>query len=331
MLLARSLAELAALPDSDRPSIVTIGNFDGVHLGHQTVIAEVRARAAAHKARSVVVTFDPHPTHVLPSAKPCPLITPTPRKLELLAQTGVDLTLLLPFSEALYTLTARQFAQQVLCDALHATEIHEGETFRFGHKAEGDMNSLAALGREMCFTVHPEEPVVRRGAPISSSRIRKLIAAGELHTARALLGRPYTLDSTPATGRGYGTRYAVPTINLATQGPQAPVPSPEVLPANGVYITTLRIGDGPNAPTFNGVTNAGNRPTFGADSYAIETHLFDFRPVDLTEQTPLRLTFLKSLREERRFPDPEALKAQIGKDVQHAKRYFELCQTVRWT
>jgi riboflavin kinase / FMN adenylyltransferase len=326
MLLARSLAELAALPQSDLPSVVTIGNFDGVHAGHRTVIAEVRARAAALQARSVVVTFDPHPTHVLPAAKPCPLITPTPRKLELLAQTGVDLTLLLPFNEALYTLTARQFAQQVLCDALHALEIHEGESFRFGHRAEGDMNSLAELGREMCFTVHPEKPVVRRGAPISSSRIRKVVAAGELATARALLGRSYTLDSTPAKGRGYGTRYAVPTINLATQAASAAAPCPELLPANGVYITTLQVGEGPDAPIFNGVTNAGNRPTFGADSFAIETHLFDFRPIALTEQTPLRLTFLQRLREERRFSDPEALKAQIGRDVRRAQRYFHLCR-----
>jgi riboflavin kinase / FMN adenylyltransferase len=325
MLLARSLAELAALPHSDQPSVVTIGNFDGVHVGHQTVLAEVRARAAARNARSVVVTFDPHPTHVLPTARPCSLITPTPRKLELLAQTGVDLTLLLPFDEALYTLTARQFAQQVLCDTLHALEIHEGESFRFGHRAEGDMNSLTELGREMCFSVHPERPVLRRGAPVSSSRIRKLVAAGDLSTARALLGRPYTLDSRPAKGRGYGTRYAVPTINLAVQGPSGLTLSPELLPANGVYITILRVGDGPDAPTFNGVTNAGNRPTFGADSYAIETHLFDFQPIELTEQTPLRLTFLKHLREERRFPHTDALKAQIGQDVRKAQRYFQLC------
>ena len=161
------------------------------------------------------------------------------------------------------------------------------------------------------------QPVLRRGAPVSSSRIRSLVAAGDLHTTRALLGRPFTLDSTPAKGRGYGTRYAVPTMNLAT-------PS-ELLPANGVYITTLRIGSGPNAPTFQGVTNAGNRPTFGADSYAIETHLFNFSPVDLTEDTPLRLSFLHRLRDERRFATPEALKAQIGADVRKAQRFFHLC------
>src|SRR5579875_1663904 len=328
MLLVRSLEELAALPEADQPSVVTIGNFDGVHIGHQTVIAQVRARAQALNARSVVVTFHPHPSHVLPAAKPASLITPLPRKLELLAQTGVDLALVLPFTESLYTLTARQFAQQVLCDALHALEIHEGETFRFGHRAEGDLASLTDLGKTLCFTVHPYEAVNRRGAPVSSRRIRSLICAGDLQTARALLGRPYTFDSTPTKGRGYGTRYAVPTINLSTAASKDQREGIELLPANGVYITELRIGNGPNAPSFRGVTNAGNRPTFGAESYAVETHLFDFHPVDLTENTPLRLTFLKRLREERRFSSPEALTVQIRSDIQKAERFFHLC-TVR--
>lgn len=326
MLTAHSLAELASLPNADAQSVVTIGNFDGVHVGHQTVIRAVRERARERNARCVVVTFDPHPSHVLAQAKPCPLITPTPRKLELLAKTGVDVTLVLPFDEALYTLTARQFAQKVLCDALHTVEIHEGETFRFGHRAEADVAGLSQLGQELCFAVKTYEPVIRRGAPVSSSRIRSLIAAGDLHTARALLGRSFSLDSTPASGRGYGTKYAVPTINLALKGPSGDGSlTPLLLPANGVYVTTLRIGTGPNAQIFSGVTNAGNRPTFGADSYAIETHLFDFEPVNLTESTPLRMSFLYRLREERRFPTPDALKAQIGQDVGRAQRFLRLC------
>ncbi len=320
MLTAYSLAELAKLPHADQPAVVTIGNFDGVHLGHQTVITQVRARAQALGARSVVVTFDPHPAHVLHPGEGTPrtqLITPLPRKLELLAETGVDLTLVLPFNEDLRTLTARQFAQRVLCDALGTVEIHEGETFRFGYRAEADIAGLTQLGATLGFTVRAYQPVFRRGAAISSSRIRQLIAAGDLTPVRALLGRPFSLDSTPATGRGYGTRYAVPTINLATPA--------ELLPAHGVYVTTLRIGVGPEAALFRGVTNAGNRPTFGADSYAIETHLLNFIPTDLTETTPLRLTFLHRLREERRFPTPEALKAQIGRDVTQAQRLYHLC------
>lgn len=313
MHIARSLSELAP----EQPSVVTIGNFDGVHCGHQTVIAAVKTRARELNARSVVVTFDPHPAHVLSPGPRTQLITPLPGKLELLAATGVDLTLVLPFNDALRTLTARQFAQTVLCDALQTVEIHEGETFRFGHRAEADIAGLSRLGEELCFRVRAYQPAIKRSAPISSSRIRALIAAGDVRQARALLGRPFSVDSTPASGRGYGTRYAVPTVNLA--------PYPELLPGHGVYITTLRIGEDATARTFGGVTNAGNRPTFGADSYAVETHLFEFEPLELTEATRLRLTFLQRLRGEQRFASPEALRAQIGKDVEKAHRYFKLC------
>lgn len=318
MQIAHSLAALA--PDST-PSVVTIGNFDGVHCGHQAVIASVNQRARALNARSVVVTFDPHPSHVVGNKGRTALLTPLSRKLELLATTGIDLTLVLPFTEELRTLTARQFAEQVLCNALHTLEIHEGENFRFGHQAEAGIDGLTQLGKDFCFGVQAYEPVLCRGEAISSSRIRKLIADGNVGAARALLGRAFSVDSTPAPGRGYGTRYAVPTVNLA--------PYSELLPAHGVYITTLRIGEGADAQTFQGVTNAGNRPTFGADSYAVETHLFGFKPLELTPATPLRLTFLDRLRSEKRFPDPEALRTQIGEDVQRAQRYFHLSEVLR--
>lgn len=318
MQIAYSLPELASLPGAARPSVVTIGNFDGVHIGHQSVLRRVVARAKETEARSVVVTFDPHPSHVLQTKNRSSLITPLPMKLQLLAACGIDLTLVLPFNEGLRTLTAHQFCTDVLHHGLHTAEIHEGETFRFGHRAEADVAGLATLGQELGFAVHAYKPLMRRGAAVSSSRIRKLITEGDLHTARALLGRPFSLSSFPAKGRGYGTRYAVPTVNFATPD--------ELLPAHGVYATTLRVGDGVSAITFEGVTNAGNRPTFGADSYAIETHLFDFHPIDLTEQTPLELTFLKRLRNERRFADPSALKEQIGKDIHHAQRLFALCR-----
>ncbi|MGI4828284.1 MAG: riboflavin biosynthesis protein RibF [Janthinobacterium lividum] len=313
MQVARSLAELG---NPQQPSVVTIGNFDGVHCGHQTVIAAVKERARELQARSVVVTFDPHPAHVLRTGQRTALITPLPQKLELLAATGVDLTLVLPFTEELRQWTARQFAQWVLCDALRTAEIHEGETFRFGHKAEADVQGLTRLGQELCFSVRTYEPVVCRGAAISSSRIRALVAAGEVGQARTLLGRSFAVESLPASGRGFGTRYAVPTINLAAY--------PELLPANGVYITTLAVGLGSQARHFRGVTNAGNRPTFGADSFAVETHLFQFEPIELTAETRLRLTFLQRLRGEQRFPSPEALKAQIGVDVGRAQQYFRL-------
>ena len=302
------------------PAVGTIAHFDGGHSGPPPVIAAGRARAAELGARSVVVTFDPHPSHVLGRPKRTPLITPLSRKLELLADTGVDLTLMLPFTEELRLWTARKFAERVLCQALRTVEIHEGETFRFGHQAEADIAGLSRLGQDLGFAVQAYQPVLRRGSPISSSRIRGLIAAGEVSAARVLLGRPFSVDSHPASGRGYGTRYAVPTVNLASYS--------ELLPGHGVYISTLRIGEGEQTKTFRGVTNAGNRPTFGADSYAVESHLFDFQPLELTETTPLRLTFLKRLRGEQRFPTPAALLTQIGRDVRRAQRFFNLCDSL---
>ena len=320
MHIFRTLEDLRRWLTPSGCSVVTIGNFDGVHRGHQMVIANVRERARVLNAKAIAVTFDPHPAHVLHPGSRLLLLTPIEEKLRLLAETGLDAVLVLSFTEELRHWTARHFAQSVLRDALHAVEVHEGENFRFGHNAESDIGGLAALGQKLGFGVRAYEPVVLRGAAVSSSRIRHLLTHGQLSTARALLGRPYAVVSTPASGRGYGTKYAVPTINLA--------PYPDLLPCNGVYVTTLRIGEGEDARTFRGVTNAGNRPTFGADSFAVESHLFAFEPVDLTESTQLELTFLHRLREERRFDSPNALKAQIGRDVRAAQRFFAICDSL---
>jgi riboflavin kinase/FMN adenylyltransferase len=293
------------------------------------VIAALRERARALNALSVAVTFDPHPSRVLRPDSVLPLITPLSQKLDLLAATGLDLTLVLPFTNELRHWSASHFASTVLRDTLHAVEVHEGETFRFGYHAQADINSLSALGTEFGFTVQTYQPRNLRGAPISSSRIRTLITAGSMTETRALLGRPFGVRSTPASGRGYGTKYAVPTINLA--------PYAELLPAHGVYITTLKIGSGLTINTgadtrlFHGVTNIGNRPTFGADSFAVETHLLDFEPIDLTEENPLEMTFLHRLRAEQRFDTPELLRAQIMRDVAKAQRYFALGKALHVT
>ena len=311
MQILRSLDELA---NSTKPSVVSVGNFDGVHLGHQLVLKSMVDRARESGAQSAVVTFDPHPSHVLHSSRRTPLITPLAQKLDLLAATGIDLTLVLEFNEELRRWPAREFAERVLRDALHTIEVHEGETFRFGYGAAADVAGLSDLGREFGFTVHAYEPRIIDGAPISSSRIRSLIAAGDIADANTLLGRNFSIRSTPATGRGYGTRYTVPTINLA--------PYAELLPAIGVYVTKLAVGEPSNARIFQGVTNVGNRPTFGADSFAVETHLLDFEPIELNESTPLELSFLHRLRDERRFANPEELRAQIQRDVAEAKKIF---------
>jgi riboflavin kinase/FMN adenylyltransferase len=321
---------LASFPAPAGPVIATIGNFDGVHLGHQGVIAEVIERARFLGGQSLAITFDPHPARVLRPEHPQPLLTPLKRKLELLAATGIDATLVLPFTDELRHMHPRDFVSGVLVNALRVTEAHEGENFRFGYHAEAGVGGLEALGRELGFGVVVYAPRIVRGAAVSSSRIRKLIAGGALSGnealsgngnsdvshARALLGRPFAIDSNPAPGRGYGSRYAVPTINLA--------PYPELLPANGVYITTLAIGP----ELFESVTNVGNRPTFGPDSFAVESHLLNFHPLELAEDTPLRLTFLRRLRAERPFRSTQGLRDQIGRDVRRAQRYFALCRTL---
>jgi riboflavin kinase/FMN adenylyltransferase len=311
MQIFRNLDELAT---NTQRSVVSVGNFDGVHLGHQLVLKSMVDRARELGAQSAVVTFDPHPSHVLHSSRRTPLITPLPQKLDLLAATGIDSALVLEFNEDLRRWSAREFAERVLRDALHTIEVHEGETFRFGYGASADITGLSDLGRECGFTVRAYEPRIIDGAPVSSSRIRALIAAGDIGDANALLGRNFAIRSTPAHGRGYGTRYTVPTINLA--------PYAELLPAIGVYVTKLAVGSGEGTRVFQGVTNVGNRPTFGADSFAVETHLLDFEPIALDESTPLELSFLHRLRDERRFESSEALRAQIQLDVAEAKRIF---------
>ena len=314
MNIFRSLDQL---PDDFGRVIATIGNFDGVHRGHRWVIAQVNARARALGLRSLAITFDPHPARVLRPDAPHVLITPLPQKLALLSETGLDATLALPFTEDLSRLSAEDFARQILRDRVHAREVHEGETFRFGYNAAADMQSLSALGRDLGFTCEAYSPLVLRGDAVSSSRIRRLICDGDVSQARALLGRPFAIQSWPASGRGYGTRYTVPTINLA--------PYPELLPAMGVYITTLTV----NGECFEAVTNVGNRPTFGADSFTVESHLLNFHPIELHEDTPLELAFLKRLRPEKKFESPEALLAQIRLDVGKAQRYFALARLVR--
>ncbi len=312
MRIFRSLDEVGAFG----PSVVAIGNFDGVHCGHRAILGDVRERARLAGARSVAVTFDPHPLRVLRPAEAPLLLTPLADRLPLLATTGVDATLVLPFTEGFSLQSARSFAEGVLRNTLGAIAVHEGDNFRFGYRAEAGIEELKALGAELGFAVVAHSVLLRRGTAVSSSRIRSLIMEGEVERARALLGRPFSIHSVQARGRGIGTRLLVPTVNLASYG--------ELKPGHGVYVTQLRVG----GRTFQAITNAGNRPTFGEDSYAIESHLLDYHsatePLELTEATPLELRFLHRLRGEQRFPSPEMLKAQIGRDIAAARKYHRL-------
>lgn len=304
--------KLDEVPASLGPTVVSVGNFDGVHIAHQAVVRHMAERAHAIGGKAVAVTFDPHPLRILRPDSAPKLLTPLAVKLRLLERTGVDAVLVLPFTRDLSLMSAHEFARHVLVDALHAHEVHEGYNFHFGHKAQGNVETLAQFGREMGFDVYTYSEQLLRGHHVSSSEIRSLIAEGRVGRARALLGRPFSILSTPGRGRGYGTSYTVPTVNLARYD--------ELVPANGVYITWVRV----NGECFDAVTNVGVRPTFGPDSFAIESHLLNFHPIELLAQTEIELTFLKRLREERKFESVDALKEQIGKDVARAQRFFRM-------
>jgi riboflavin kinase / FMN adenylyltransferase len=303
---------LDALPPFPGRTVLAIGNFDGVHRGHQAILQQVRQRAADTGAASLAVTFDPHPVRVLRPAQAPKLITPLPQKLDLLAATGIDATVVIPFTREFSRLSALEFARDILLGSLQAAEVHEGDNFRFGHNASSGPKELAQLGHELGFAVVEQPALYVRGLQVSSSIVRRSIAAGDMTTARALLGRPFSIHSTPVRDRGVGSRLTVPTINLA--------PYHELLPAEGVYVTRMRIG----AETFDAVTNAGHRPTFGHHAYTVESHLLNFHEVNLTPETPLELCFLSRIRAEQKFHSPAALKEQILKDVTYGRRYLRL-------
>jgi riboflavin kinase/FMN adenylyltransferase len=307
--------KLEEVPAGFGPTLLSIGNFDGVHRAHAQVLKQIVNRARQQGVKAVAVTFEPHPMRILRPDSGFKLITPTPEKLRLLEASGLDAVLLLPFGRDLSLMTPRQFAEAILKKRLRAREVHEGYNFHFGHKAAGNVDVLAALGREMGFAVKVYPELKLRGEPVSSSQIRKLLHEGRVSRARHLLGHPFSMLSTPGRGRGFGSKYTVPTINLSRYE--------EFVPKNGVYITRTRVAE----ECFASVTNVGTRPTFAVESFAVETHLLDFHPIELTAETEVEIHFLKRLRDEIKFPSIEALRQQIARDVNEARRYFRLLKS----
>jgi riboflavin kinase/FMN adenylyltransferase len=285
-----------------------------VHLGHQKILNAVVEEARKSNACAVAVTFDPHPDQYLRPGHAPKLLTPISERLHLLAASGVDAAVVLPFDAALANLPAREFVNRILLQSLGARALHEGQNFRFGHGAEAGVAELKTMGAEYGFDVTVHEAVCVHGLEVSSSAIRALVTAGDMRRARWMLGRPFSVLSTQARGRGIGTRLLVPTVNLAQYD--------DLLPAFGVYVTRLVIGD----RAFQAVTNVGNRPTFGEASFAVESHILDFESIEMDEKTPIELQFLFRLRGELTWPSSEALKAQIFMDVARAKRYFRLAR-----
>jgi riboflavin kinase/FMN adenylyltransferase len=304
--------KLEDIPADVGPAVVSVGNFDGVHRAHRQVLSNIVERARELGAKAVAVSFEPHPLRILRPDSILKLITPTPEKTRLLKASGIDAVLLLPFTRDLSLMTPQQFAEEILKQRLHAQEVHEGFNFHFGHKAAGDVTLLTELGKKLGFDVRVYPEVRLRGEPVSSSQIRKLVGEGHVSRARYLLARPFSVLSPPGRGRGYGAKHTVPTINLSRYE--------ELLPKDGVYITRTRVAE----ECFDSVTNVGNRPTFGADSFAVETHLLNFHPIELTPQTEVEIQFLQRSRDEIKFPSIDSLRAQIAKDVKQARRYFHL-------
>jgi riboflavin kinase/FMN adenylyltransferase len=305
---------IAEIPASFGPSVAAIGNFDGVHRGHRELLSAVVEEARGLGVRSVAITFDPHPEQFLRPATAPKLLTPMNERLHLLAATGLDAVLALRFDAALASLTAREFVRHILVETLGIRALHEGGNFRFGHRAQAGVAQLQRFGEGFGFAVHVHAPVRIHGLEVSSSAIRAFLAEGNLTRARWMLGRPFAVLSWPARGRGIATRLLVPTVNLAAYD--------GLLPAFGVYVTRLSVA----GRRFQAVTNVGNRPTFGDPSFAVESHILDFEPIELDDRTPIELEFLLRLRGEIEWPSPEALKAQILKDVTRAKRYFRLAR-----
>jgi riboflavin kinase/FMN adenylyltransferase len=304
--------KLEDVPANFGATVVSVGNFDGVHCAHRKVLGEVVRRSKEIGAKSLAVTFDPHPTRILRPEMAPRLLTPLQEKIRLLAETGLDATLVLPFNRDLSLIPPKDFANEILQKSVKAIEVHEGANFHFGHKAQGNVDKLVEFGKEFGFAVRLYPEIKIRGQAVSSSSIRQLLRDGDVARVRHLLGRVFSISAAPGRGRGYGHKYTVPTINLARYD--------EMVPSNGVYVTRTKI----DSHVFDSVTNIGNRPTFGEDSFAIETHLLNFHEIEVTAETTVELSFLKWLRPEMKWPDVDALRAQIAKDVHRARRYFHL-------
>ncbi len=299
--------------DLPRKVVATIGNFDGVHRGHQSILEQVRLRARALGLLSVVVTFEPHPLEVLhPEGAPS-RITTAPQKLDLFDRAGLDAVLVVDFNPDFARTSAEDFVSDLLVNRLQASELHVGSSFVFGHDREGNLALLERQGATLGFTAHGIDEVTWQGEPISSSRIRSTILAGRTEDAMEMLGRPFTVTGIVARGDRMGKRIGWPTINLT--------PDHELLPADGVY--TCRVSFPTFPATFDCVTNIGTRPTV-YENYrrVVESHILDFRADVYGE--PVQLAFYKRLREEMIFPTVMDLSAQIGRDVEATREFFAL-------
>ena len=304
--VCRSLDELPApLPHL----VLGIGNFDGIHRGHQRIFRHVVREARARNGTAAALTFDPHPSRVLAPASAPPLLITLVQKLSLLEAAGIELVLVLPFTRALAQLSPPEFVREIVHRRLAAEVVLVGSNFRFGRGRAGNVQVLGKLAREFGFAQKLVLPVKVGGQTVSSSLIRRLVADGRIDCAARLLGRPFAVTGAVQPGARRGAPLGFPTLNL--------LPEQECLPAGGVYITeTLLEGE-----AYPSATNVGVRPTFGDQRLVVESHLLDFNRT--VAEGRLEVRFHHRLRKEKKFRSPQALRAQIARDVERTHRYFQ--------
>jgi riboflavin kinase / FMN adenylyltransferase len=305
--------QIIHFPDDPSPRwhqpVLALGNFDGLHRGHMKIIDRVRRRAGERGGTPAAMTFDPHPSRVLRPDKAPPLLMTKEQKLEALGRAGMQGVAVLRFTRELSSWDPEQFVRTVLVEWLHVAEVWVGANFLFGHDRAGTFTVLRSLGARYGFRAEKIDPVRYKEFVVSSTRIRRLVSEGRVDEAAALLGHHFFVDGSVTRGAGRGREIGFPTANVCSDN--------ELLPPAGVYATLITI-DGVVHPS---ITNVGMRPTFGdVDRLTIETHVFDFAR-DIYGQR-LRLSFVQRLRDERAFPDVDALRAQIEADCRSAQRLF---------
>ena len=293
-----------------RPTVLTLGVFDGLHLGHQLIMRTVVERARAVGAVPTVITFEPHPRAVLHPESAPPLLQTFDQKIEAMGMLGIEQTIVIHFDQAFSQMRAEDFLRDVVVDRLQAKEVYLGRGFFFGHNREGNIDLLRRVSEQLGF-VADEVPEIRlHGKRIGSTRIRELLLAGRVNLARRLLGRPYGVEGPVVRGAARGNQLGFPTANI--------YPHNRVIPRGGVYVTATLIA----GQWRRSVTNIGTRPTFGDNlATSVENHVMNWSG-DLYGDV-VRVRFLHRLREEKKFSSIDELTSQIQRDVGRAKEYFE--------
>jgi riboflavin kinase / FMN adenylyltransferase len=307
--------ELHLLPEPRAGTVAAIGNFDGVHLAHQKLLRSVVESAQAIGATPTAITFEPHPAKILAPERAPRLLTPLERKARLIGDLGIELLVVLPFTQELAHVSPLDFVRRILVEKLRVRSLHVGPDFHFGYQRTGNVTMLGKLARQEGFGLEILPALEIRKERVSSRRIRQLLDEGRVQMACRLLGRPHSNQGSVVRGSGIGRERTVPTLNLSSVEEQ--------LPRIGVYVTRTRLTEG----MHDSVTNVGHKPTFGPHRLTVESYLLNF--AGQATESAMEVEFLYRLRDEMKFPDAVALKTQIQKDVRRALKFFRLLRLLQ--